>query len=444
VWFLWAHRFVPFADFPEWEYQGLILSRFIRGVPPRAYALQLYPVPHSITAVLGALLNLGFSAEVSGKIILTIAVIAFTAASTYLLKSLGADEHQPLILVPLVFIFDSRFFWGEIDYYLGFAAFCAFTGFMLRRRDQLERIRPWLVLLALCSVFEMHLFPYLCCAVVCLAIVATRRDRTSLAKLLLPAVASGSLLVWYMVERLATRQGTKQPLWAPWTAHLLVQNISSSLSVFHIFLPWCDYSSPLFKIAALANIAVASCMISLWFFCALRWRLGWRGDEDVLLAVALILVGYLAAGYAITGVFSGERFLFPAMWLAIAWFAPRWNLRQSAARSVSVILIALIIAQAIYIDRYIGLVSIHLSDTYSQLAAARTHREFCIIYQADVAASWGPQQRQGLRRFLPNHPAVARLPYYLAMERGQEVPLTFSGAGILINTGSDESHFFCE
>src|SRR5271168_2563872 len=109
VWFLSAHRFIPTADFPEWEYQGLILSRFIRGVPIEAYSIQLFPVPHSITAVLGAILDLILSPELSGKVILTIAVIAFAIASTYLLKSLGASERHPLMFVPLAFIFDSKF-----------------------------------------------------------------------------------------------------------------------------------------------------------------------------------------------------------------------------------------------------------------------------------------------------------------------------------------------
>lgn len=445
VWFLWAHRFVPTADFPEWEYQGLILSRFIRGISPGAYSIKVYPVPHSITTVLGALLNLVFSPEFSGKIVLTIAVIAFATASTYLLKSVGVDERNPLLFVPLAFIFDSRFFWGELDYYLGFAAFCAFAGFILRRRDQPDRIRPWVVFLALCAVFEMHLVPYLCCGVVCLACAATRRDRTSLTKLLLPAIASGWLLVWYTVERLATPQGSRQPFRVPWTAHLLAQNITATFSVFHIFLPWCDYSSPLFKAAAFANIAVAVCMMSLWFLCALKWRLGWRGDEDVLLAVALVLFGCLAGGHAITGASMGERLLLPAIWLAIAWLAPRWNPRQSpAAQFVSAVLIGLIFVQSIYIDRYVGLVSVHLENTYARLAAAQTHQEFCTLYNADVAASWGPEHRQGLRRFLPNHPTAVRLPYYLAMERGQDAPLTLFDPGMLLNAGPEGNHGFCD
>lgn len=75
VWFLRAHRFVPAVDFPEWEYQGLILSRFIRGVSPAAYSIKPYPVPHSITAVLGALLNLVLSPEFSGKVVLKTACV---------------------------------------------------------------------------------------------------------------------------------------------------------------------------------------------------------------------------------------------------------------------------------------------------------------------------------------------------------------------------------
>jgi hypothetical protein len=341
VWFLWAHRFVPTADFPEREYQGMILSRFIRGVPPEAYSIQLYPVPHSLTAVLGALFDLILSPELSGKVILTIAVIAFAMASTYLLKSLGASERHPLMFVPLAFIFDSKFFWGEIDYYLGFAAFCAFAGFMLSRRNEPARIRGWLVFLVLCLVFEIHLVPYICCGLVCVAIAATRRDRGSLRKLLLPVIASGFLLVWYATERMASRLPADATFWKPWTADSLVRNFIGRFSIFHIFCPWYDYDSPLFKAAALANIAVLLSVMSLWFFCVLRWRLSRRDDKDVVVAVAFMLIGYLSADM-VTGADLGERFLFPATWMAIAWFAPRWNPRLPRARLVTTILVALI------------------------------------------------------------------------------------------------------
>ncbi len=45
IWFIWSHRFLPLQDYPDWLYQGFILSKFIRHAHPTAFSLKLYPIP---------------------------------------------------------------------------------------------------------------------------------------------------------------------------------------------------------------------------------------------------------------------------------------------------------------------------------------------------------------------------------------------------------------
>ena len=442
LWFIWSNRFLPISDYPDWVFQGTIMARMLRGAAVPHYSIKLYPIPYSTIVTLLGLLDLIFPAEVSGKIVLSLTVVLFAVSSTYLLKALNRSEGNPLLYVPLVFILNCWFFWGELFYLLGTGLLFLYLGYLLRRLESLESISGWSLAVVSCALFFSHLLPYLTALLVSAIVVLPRSDVKLARKFLLAFVPSVALTVWYALARFLTEPLAQHVLWIPWTSHLIAGRFLAAFSPFPEFLPWLGSQLVVTKIAAVANLAICVAFALLWPACAFIWIRGGRQRSVVLLAALGCLAAVFAGGYSFAGMVSpGERFLYPAGWLALCWLAANWGALENfrIAKALTALIFALVVAQGAYLDVYGAMVSDRLQSLYAQLRAAKTQAEFCAIYDDSVSRSWDVPHRRGLDRFLTNHASAPRLPYYMFIEDRVTAPIFQIGVLSYDGPGSGES-----
>lgn len=437
VGFVWAYRFIPLADYPDWIYQGWLFSKLIRGTLVQHYVLKRYPVPYwMVTLVLG-LLDLLFKPEISGKIAVTAVILFFALSSSYLLKSLTRSEDNPLLYVPLLFVFSTWLFDGELSYVIGLSFLFMFCGYLFRRLGNPASVSGWLVLLNATAMFFCHPMPYLIAGLIGALVFVSRPNMHLLGKLVLGFLPSSAMLIWYAVERF----GKSNAEWVFWTPHLIAGTFLKAFSPFHEFLPWLGISLPWMGAVALLDLLVAASIVGLWPICAMLWWRGTRGAAPILTAAGACLVGFATTGFAFSGwVGPGERFLYPAAWLAMCWLGGQWHSRKS--RRLAIVTkwtaCALLLMQAIYLDVYVGIAARGLQDLHEELREARSHAQFCSIYEDYLSRSWDAGHRRGLNRLLSNHGTVLRLPYYLYTESGASAPIFQLGFFNYDGPGSNE------
>jgi hypothetical protein len=443
VGFIMAHRFLPLSDHPDWVYQGYVFSKMLRGAALPHYSIRPYPVPNStLTLVLG-LLDLAVAPELAGRIVLALSVVVFAAGATMLLKSLNRSERNPLLLLPLLYLFNAWFFWGEISYVLGMGLLFGCCAYLFRRMRTPESVSPGVLLAMSCALYLTHPIAYVAGALVAAVFVVTGPWRRIAVRFALAFAPSAAMLAWYLAARFSAGAGAGGG-WVFWTPHLIAGRWLAAFSPFQQFLPWLSGELPVMKAAAVADLLASLAALALWPLCLAQWLRGRREHGAVLLAAALSLGAFAAGGFAVAGwVGPGERFLYPAAALALCWLGASSPPRRGSigARAVTGAALALLLAQALFIDVYVGGVSQGLAAVYARLGAARSRAEFCEIYESYRALETPPAHRAGLDRLLTPHASVIRLPYYLFIQR--DVPAPIFATGILRYEGPGDNENLC-
>ena len=433
LWIVWTNRFLPLSDYPDYIYEGSILSQKMRGVQLPDYAIKRYAFTHAAVPILCALLNFITTPEVAAKIVLSLAIATFVVGSTYLLRACGRTEGSPLFYVPLLYVLNSWFWFGEIDFIIGFVGFLFFTGYVLRRREHLETLNQWVIGGALSAIFVAHLMAYLACLAVVAGVLVEKRKQPEARRILWPALTSLILLAWYVAGRITTHQLGPHQLYERWPFWVLVSNFIEAFSVFHIFLPWSDPHSDGMHLAGAINLLTALGLAVIVLAPIATWLLRREWPDALVCAIALCLFGYVAGGRSILGANGAERLTFPAAWLAMTWVAPRLRLEP---RALEFAVIGLLAIQACVFNVQIRAVSADLAILDARFAQASSRSELCAIYNDFFDRSWGPPHRPLLERFVPNHQNTIRLPFYLYMERDESTApildvgiFNYSGAG---------------
>ena len=443
LWFIWSNRFIPMSDYPDWVYQGWIFSRILRGAPLAHYTLKHYPVPNAtlVTMVMGTL-GLATSPESAGKIVLSLILVLFVAGSVQMLRSLRRSERNPLLLIPLLLTLNSYFFWGEISFLCGIGLFFLYCGWLFRRLDNFDSIpvlafTGWSIVL-----FFSHLLPYLSAILVtgCVAFAGMNWRRAwRLSAAIVPSVAA---TVWYAGERVQAHNPGAGPLWLGWTPHLFAGHFIAAFSPYPEFLPSFGIRAPAMPVAAILSLFVCGLIVAIWLVCAGSWLTRRRARAGIFAAASICLAGVVLAGFAFAGwVSPGERLLYPAAWLAMAWLGlqicPREYRRLRGAAMI--VLTGLIVLQCILIDTYGRAASLEFGRAYRRLAAAESRDAFCKIYQDYVTSEQIQQHRKGLDKFLTGHSGFMRLPYYLFIERDQGAPIFQNGIFNYDGPGNNEN-----
>ncbi len=440
--FIWAHRFLPLSDYPDWLYEGMITTRLLSSRAAPHYAFKSYPVPYSGLVLLLAIFNFVFSPEVSGKLALSLIIVLFPLASVYLCKAISSDEQNPALYIPLLLTFNSFFFSGELFYLLGLVVLFLYCGFCFRRADRLDSISPWLVLVTSIVLFFCHLIPYLIALLVTAVLVGFRWQKRVFVKFAASFSPSAVMTLWYTLRRLSSPDGVQG--WRPWTLHTLAGRIIGAFSPFPTFLPWLGILNKGMSIIAIINLLICLCLTAVPLVTTFMWFRGRRQQSEVFACGLICGVAVFCGGLSFGGMTSpGERFLYPMLWFMLCWLGT-WlaTLRPRIVGKVATCaLILMISAQTLYLQVAVGRVSRELYATYMRLRDAGSRDEFCKLYEPLVAKSWGEGKRKGLDRLLTNHAVVHRLPYYLYIEQGKSAPIF--RIGVLDYDGPGDNENLC-
>jgi hypothetical protein len=440
---VWAHRFVPISDYPDWIYQGSIAAELVRGNAPSAYSFTPYPVPYSVTVILMGLLDFICWPEVSGKIVLSLCIVALAMSSTYLLNSLRRDPGNPLLLVPLLYLTNTYFFWGELNYILGLALFFFYCGYIFRRTYRNELINWWFVSAVFIALFFCHIVPFAIAVLLTVTLFISESHIAFLYPFILCLAPSIGLTIWYTVERLRVK--LSGPLWTFWTMHQIAGRVIAAFSPFPAFLPWLGIQAPGMKLFALLNLLVTILMICVVPLCVLVALSGRWKNRGILACAIVCGVAVVVAGYAFAGMNSpGERFLYPAVWIGLCWLIGNGLPVNDTlvSRGLTAVLIVLLACQIAFLQINVSAVSNELEALYSKLRAAGSQTEFCAIYETYRKQSGDLPHRTGLDVLLTNHASAPRLPYYIYLERNVQAPIF--QITILNYTGPGDNEDLCK
>jgi hypothetical protein len=438
---IWRHRFLPISDYPDWLFEGEIVSELFQGQSFPSYTFSHYPIPNSGVVVLLGLLDCVFSPEVSGKIVLSLSIILFLFSSTYLLTSLARDRHNPLVLIPLLFVCNTYFFWGEISYVFALSIFFFYCAYLFRRIDRSKPYSWPLISALLIAIFFFHFLPYAAAVLVSLIFLIAESQMDALRSAALSLAPSLGLTIWYVLERLS--QTGAGPGWTFWTLHRLAGRWIAAFSPFPEFMPWVAAQSPGMTAAALLNLLVTGLLTLVVPACLLFWTNGHSRNRGVLAAAVGCLVAVIASGYAVSGLTSpGERFLYPAIWIGMCWLIGESLPHKGSFvnRSLTLLSVLLIAGQIVFLQINVAKASNGLAVLYDELRAAKSHAEFCDTYESYIRESWDKPHRRGFDLLLTNHASAPRLPYYLCLERNEDAPIF---ATSILNYSGDRKAF-CE
>lgn len=440
---IWGHRFLPISDYPDWVFEGSIVAELIHGNAPASYSFKHYPVPYSGTVAMLGLLDLAFPPEISGKIVLSLCILLLAISSTYLLTSLNNDSDNSLLLIPLLFLLNTFFFWGELAYLFALSVFFSYCSYLFRRIYRSEPINWWIVASASVVMFFFHFLPYATAILVTLTLILAESRTELLSPFLISFAPSIALTRWYAVNRVSLQR--IGPAWAFWTPHLLAGRWIAAFSLFPEFLPWLGIQVPSMKVFALLNLAITTALTLVVPLCVLSWTRMRPRYFGVLASAVVCAIAVIATGYEFEGMISpGERFLYPAVWIGLCWLigAGLPGRVSKFSRSLTIGIIASLACQIAFMQIYVGSVSNDLAAVFSKLRSADSQTELCATYERYLSQSWDQPHRSGLDVLLTNHPSAPRLPYYLYVEKKAEAPIF--QMGILDYSGQGDNEDLCK
>jgi hypothetical protein len=440
---IWSHRFLPLSDYPDWVFQGSVVAELLHGKALPSYSFKHYPVPHAATIALLGLLDLVFPPEASGKVALSLCIILVALSSTYLLTSLRADTDNPLLLIPLIFLLNTYFFWGELAYLFGLSALFLYCGYLFSRLYRSKPINWWLIGGASIAIFFCHFLPYAAAIIITLTFLLAESRTDLISPFVISFAPSIGLTIWYTVTRASLKQ--IGPLWTFWTPHQFAGRWLAAFSPFPEFLPWLGIQAPYMKVFAILNLAVAILLTLVLPLCVLSAMKRQRKNFGVLASAIVCGIAAIACGYDFAGMISpGERFLYPAVWIGLCWLIGAQLPDRSSAfiRGLTIGLMLLLACQIVFLQVNVESVSNELAALFSKLQSANSRTTFCATYETYLQQSWDAPHRTGLDVLLTNHASAPRLPYYLYLERNVAAPIFQTG--ILNYTGPGDNEDLCK
>ena len=440
---IWSYRFLPISDYPDWIFEGSIVAKLLRGQPLASYSFKHYPVPNSGTVAMLGLLDLILAPEHSGKIVLSLCVILLALSSIYLLRSLRRHPDNPLLLIPLLFLLNTFFFWGELAYLFGLSTLFLYSGYLFRRIYHLQPINWWLITVASLAMFFFHFMSYATALLITLTLIFVESKTELLSRFAISFAPSIGLSIWYAVGRSSLK--LMPPHWMFWTPHQFAGRWLATFSLFPEFLPWLGIQAPWMKVFAILNLLVAIALTLVIPLCIWAWSSTSTKYPGVLASAVACGLAVIAAGYEFEGMVSpGERFIFPALWIGLCWligsdFPARGS---TVSRVMTIGLLCLIAGQVVFMLTNVRAVSNNLASLYSNLQSSTSRTEFCATYETYRQQSWDKPHRTGLDALLTNHASAPRLPYYLYLQKHVEAPIFQTS--ILNYTGSDDNEDLCK
>lgn len=467
--FIWTNRFLPLQDYPDWLFQGYVFSGFLRGEPIEGYKLGNYSTPNLLCTILMGFTDLFLSPEASGKVFLSLYVLIFAIGSIYFFGSTRADLGHPLVLVPALLILNDMFWFGFLNQILGLGLLFLAMGYLGSRILREQPVNYWIVLAFSLLIYFSHAICYASFVILILSIALIQRRRTHLPCLILPLVPSLALMTIYLVNRTQSGLRVIAADRGPWTLtkHMIYKASTgiSAVSIFTRFYPYFDFRSGVTMGLATINLAftvgIAMAFLIWLSQMAFRKRKQDGGNAALLECFSRASIGYLII-FAVSPcnvaqvVDPGQRFIYPALWLALSMLASKPNplkispsppdnkIEKSqcsqrgklVAKVLKVVLVILLVVQAMYLHTYVRHISKDMNRLWEAMKSVDLGNEFDVIYEHifDYEEEFN-QSLTNLRLLrLPSHSPLDRIHYYLSIEKRAHARIFQTG--MLLDTKS--------
>jgi len=425
--FVWGYRFLPLQDYPDWLYQGTLLSQAIRGTLSEQYRVVPYPVPNAISTLVIGLLGLVFRPEVAGKLTLTLYVLAFIAGSAYLFTSTGG-RLGPLFCIPLALLFSGFFFHGYLSYLLALGPLFFGIGYLIRRREEPASVSTGVVLATSLLLYLSHALVYAAWLLFLGLFFAGRPSRRLAARLLLALAPSLVLLAIYVLQTAQGAGDTRVFYGERWLAGKL-GTLFPTFHLFHGFYPVTSALDPGVALFGKLNqgFALLVGLTCLWGAVA-AWR-----DADCRLPLAaggaFLAVYLLSPRYLAGNVLPDLRFLFPALWMLLAYGAPALDRRLGpVGRRVGWRLGGgVLFLQAFFLHGHAGVCAWRAEAVYREMRTAIGDQPFREVFESHFNYEGRFRRVYHLPRHIAVHSPLSRLPYYLHIEQGSDAPIFATG-----------------
>jgi hypothetical protein len=337
-----APPYPPLQDLSEWIYQGRITADLLEGMAVPGYHLASYPIPNAASQVILGGLSLIMPAIVAGRIFAIAYLACAASVAVKLSRKLQPDVAGPLSIVLMLWIFANSSFWNG---YMNFSIGVLFFAIYLLQPESSARNPKTIMLFSLLTffshaiVFAVFFFLVLCRSV-------GQRHIPGTVAAFTPTLL---LTLWYFLARapgpvqVSNLPNVFGPLnFLSYKAYTVAkigpyQNFvfsSGGDAVNRPLVYWCG--------------VVANFVYGIGVVLLIGWG-GWRVlrrisiPAEIVAAGSLLLVFLVMPGFFQGVVNPGERFLYPALLLALLYLpASRFALAGFSLAGVVMMLVGIL------------------------------------------------------------------------------------------------------
>lgn len=301
--------YMALQDFGEWNYQGYVLGRALRGESLGIATLKDYPVPYTLGNVLTGSLGAVLPPLIAGIGAIVLQVVLGALAVAYVIRSRELDWRVALPVLGTLVILGSGLWNGYSAHQLGLAAFTASLAVPRHRRTH-----PGVVILFSLLTFFSHALVFFAYAVGLgvLALADRQVVRASLA--MLPSVA---MTLWYAANSPPEAAGggvsTSSP--AAWVAYK-GYTFAKSGGYQNLIVNGVGDDRALMLLGAAVNATTVGLLLLLAAPLVMRVRPAtWRDNPDVLSGTLLLVLGVALPAFFLGIVNPAERIIGPGVLL---------------------------------------------------------------------------------------------------------------------------------
>ncbi len=426
---IWVWPFLPSVNYPIWIHDGQVFSQLLRHQAAFCYGFVHFPVPNSIFVVTIGLLDLILAPETSGKVFLSLYVLLFILGSYRLVSSMTTRRDSPLLLLPLLFVFQRCIWQGEISFGFSLPLLFFAVAYVLKAPSQLKTHHYWVFAGFSVFLFFSHAIAYMCW-LTCLAMFVFFDARRVMRLKTLAAISpSLALMILYVTHRVAPK--TAQDLAFP----SVVGQLRSTTTFFSAFSPlrffdpfylndprWFIWLAFLFNFTIVAMVLALSAIWLAKFRRLVRQAPQSSTVRAMFATPALLFAIFLVVPLdALTGVEDvNYRLLLPAFLLILAGLLadsqPRlfghtqWVLSGAAACAVAVVLA--------FQCFYVGHVAQELGAIHEELIQAHLPPDFRELVYNQFELYVPPPALYSTSRLVPVHDSLRYLAEYVRTENG--------------------------
>ncbi|MBS1910347.1 MAG: hypothetical protein JST22_00035 [Bacteroidetes bacterium] len=197
--FIFAFRYIPLQDYPEWLYHGVLLERIATGDHGAdGYVLAGCIPPNSVSTIAIAVLHLMFPAEPAGKLFLLAAMLLLYAGIVRFMRITLHGCDTMIAWMALLLVFNYSFWLGNLSFYAGLGISLYGAHLLLVRRWAAS---VWGSMLLVTLAYLSHFFAWFFILWAGIAAALLRRDRVQVRVLAVAALPSLLLFARYLMAR---------------------------------------------------------------------------------------------------------------------------------------------------------------------------------------------------------------------------------------------------